>query len=127
MTTRCDILIIGDGQAATPLALALAKGGKTVAVAERRQLGGSCVNFGCTPTKAAIASARVAHQIRRAADYGIRVDGAEVDFPAVLSRARRIRDGMRESLAEALEPAQDPVECPARGQRVHAAALHSGV
>lgn len=108
MIVRPDVLIIGDGQAATPLALALAGAGRTVVVAERRQLGGSCVNFGCTPTKAAIASARVAHLARQAAAYGVRVDGVEIDFAAVLDRARRIRDRMRGSLADALGPADNP-------------------
>ena len=77
-------------------------------MAERRQLGGSCVSFGCTPTKAAIASARLAHQIRGAGDFGIRTDGAEVDFSAVLDRAQRIRDGMRGSLADALGKGDNP-------------------
>lgn len=108
MTVKTDVLIIGDGQAATPLALALADAGKSVVVAERRQLGGSCVNFGCTPTKAAIASARVAHLARRADEYGVRVTGVDVDFPAVLDRARRIRDRMRGSLADALGPSENP-------------------
>jgi len=52
-----DVVIIGAGQAGIPLAHALAKAGKRVAIAERKDLGGSCVNFGCTPTKAVIASA----------------------------------------------------------------------
>ena len=60
-----DVLVIGAGQAAMPLIFDLAEAGKRVALAERKHLGGSCVNFGCTPTKAAIASARVAHLARR--------------------------------------------------------------
>ncbi|MBI1188670.1 MAG: mercuric reductase [Alphaproteobacteria bacterium] len=107
MIIHNDVLIIGDGQAATPLALALARACKSVTVAERRQLGGSCVNFGCTPTKAAIASARVAHLARHADDYGVRVASVDVDFPAVLDRARRIRDRMRGSLADALGPSDN--------------------
>jgi pyruvate/2-oxoglutarate dehydrogenase complex dihydrolipoamide dehydrogenase (E3) component len=95
-----DTLIIGAGQAATPLASALAKAGRAVAVAERAHAGGSCINFGCTPTKAAIASAKLAHMARRAADYGVRLGGVDVDFPAVLSRARRIAGEMRSSLEE---------------------------
>jgi pyruvate/2-oxoglutarate dehydrogenase complex dihydrolipoamide dehydrogenase (E3) component len=87
---RYDVVIIGGGQAGPPLAHALAKTGRRAALAERRDLGGSCVNFGCTPTKAAIASARVAHDARRAAEFGLRVTGVEVDFPAVLRRAREI-------------------------------------
>lgn len=103
-----DVLIIGAGQAGIPLARSLAKAGKRVAVAERRQLGGSCVNFGCTPTKAAIASARVAHLARRAGEYGIAVDGVRVDFPKVLERARDIAAASRESLGGTFEKTDNP-------------------
>lgn len=85
-----DVLIIGGGQAGIPLAHALAGEGMSVALAERKHLGGSCVNFGCTPTKAVIASAKVAHQARRAAEYGLKIPEVRVDFPAVLRRAREI-------------------------------------
>src|SRR5258708_420790 len=99
VTGQYDILIIGGGQAGPPLARALAKAGKTVALAERKYLGGSCINFGCTPTKAAIASARVAHLARRAKDYGLRIPTVEVDFPGVIERARRIAENSRNGLA----------------------------
>ena len=85
-----DVLIIGAGQAGIPLSHALAKAGKRVAIAERKDLGGSCINFGCTPTKAVIASARAAYLARRAAVFGLRVPKVEIDFPAVLDRARSI-------------------------------------
>jgi pyruvate/2-oxoglutarate dehydrogenase complex dihydrolipoamide dehydrogenase (E3) component len=85
-----DLFIIGGGQAGLPLASAAAKAGRRVALAERKHLGGSCVNFGCTPTKTAFASARVAHQARRGAEYGVRIPSVEVDFAAVLARAKRI-------------------------------------
>lgn len=85
-----DVIIIGAGQAAVPLSKALAKAGRKVAVIESTHLGGSCVNYGCTPTKAVIASARVAHISRRASEYGIAVDSVQPDFKAVLARARRI-------------------------------------
>jgi pyruvate/2-oxoglutarate dehydrogenase complex dihydrolipoamide dehydrogenase (E3) component len=65
MSDQYDVLIVGGGQAGPRLAHDLAKASKRVALAERKYLGGSCVNFGCTPTKAAIASARVAHLARR--------------------------------------------------------------
>ncbi|HSE62005.1 MAG TPA: FAD-dependent oxidoreductase, partial [Thermoanaerobaculia bacterium] len=98
-----DLLVIGAGQAGPPLAVALARKGWQVAIAERKDLGGSCVNFGCTPTKAVIASARVAHLARRAGSFGIRVGSVEPDLAAVLARARGIvhqsRIGLRESLA----------------------------
>src|SRR5881628_1432633 len=83
-----DLLIIGAGQAGVPLAHPLAGAGRKVALAERHKLGGSCVNFGCTPTKAALASAQLAHEARRAATFGLRVPTVEVDFDAVLARAR---------------------------------------
>ena len=91
-------MIIGGGQAGIPLAHALAAAGKKVALAERKDLGGSCVNFGCTPTKAVIASARAAFQARRGAVFGLRIPRVEVDFPAVLDRARSIVMQTRGSL-----------------------------
>jgi len=94
-----DVLIIGGGQAGIPLAGALAKAGRRVALAERKFLGGSCINFGCTPTKAAIASARVAHLARRGHDFGIRIPSVEVDFAAVIARARGIAEHDRSGLA----------------------------
>lgn len=94
-----DVVIIGGGQAGVPLAVALAKAGKRVVLVERKYLGGSCVNFGCTPTKAAIASARVAHLARRAADFGLRIPTVEVDFKAVIERARGIAIDGRNHLA----------------------------
>lgn len=103
-----DVVIIGGGQAGVPLAWALAAAGKRVALAEQKDLGGSCVNFGCTPTKAAIASARVVHLARRAVEFGLRVPTVEVDFPAVLARARQVaqisRDGLDRSFAGSENP-----------------------
>ncbi|HLJ51041.1 MAG TPA: mercuric reductase [Bryobacteraceae bacterium] len=99
-----DVLIIGGGQAGIPLAGALAGLGRRVALAEQKHLGGSCINFGCTPTKAAIACARVAHLARRAADFGLRIPTVEVNFPAVLERARGIvmesRTGLEKRFGE---------------------------
>ncbi len=105
---RYDVLIIGGGQAGIPLAHALAKAGKRVAIAERQDLGGSCVNFGCTPTKAVIASARAAFQARRGAVFGLRIPTVEVDFPAVLDRARSIVMETRASLRRGLEISGNP-------------------
>jgi len=101
--THYDVLIIGGGQAGTPLAHALAKAGRKVALAERAHLGGSCVNFGCTPTKAAIASARLAHMARRGGDFGIGISSVDVDFPAVLARARNIALASRQGLENGMQ------------------------
>jgi len=104
-----DVLIVGGGQAGIPLAYKLASEGMSVALAERRYLGGSCVNFGCTPTKAAIASAKVAHQARRASEYGLQIPEVRVDFPAVLERARGIVELKRSGLDKGLEGSENPL------------------
>ncbi len=103
-----DVLIIGAGQAGIPLSHALAKAGKRVAIVERKDLGGSCVNFGCTPTKAVIASARAAYLARRAAVFGLRVPKVEIDFPAVLDRARSILTSSRAGLRRSFEESDNP-------------------
>ncbi len=95
-----DVLIIGGGQAAFPLTDALVEAGKTVAIAERKHLGGSCVNFGCTPTKAALASASLVHEARRGSEFGLHFAGVEVHFSAVLTRARGIKEESREGLED---------------------------
>ena len=98
-----DVVIIGAGQAALPLAIKLADKGRSVAIVERKHLGGSCVNFGCTPTKAAVASARVAHLARRAGEFGISVSNVTPDFSKVLDRARSIVRGSQEGILSALK------------------------
>ena len=103
-----DVLIIGGGQAGIPLARALAGKGQRVALAERKHLGGSCVNFGCTPTKAAIASARLAQMARRGAEFGIELPEPKIDFAAVLERARSIALKSRASLDERMQSSDNP-------------------
>jgi pyruvate/2-oxoglutarate dehydrogenase complex dihydrolipoamide dehydrogenase (E3) component len=99
MTTRFDAIVIGVGQAGPSLAGRLTKAGMTVAVIERKLLGGTCVNTGCTPTKTLVASAQVAHAARRAADYGVVVDGAVgVDMAKVKARADAVVAGSRAGL-----------------------------
>jgi pyruvate/2-oxoglutarate dehydrogenase complex dihydrolipoamide dehydrogenase (E3) component len=65
---HCDAIVIGAGQGGIPLAMALARAGRTTALIEREPVGGTCINEGCTPTKTMVASARVAYLARRAAD-----------------------------------------------------------
>jgi pyruvate/2-oxoglutarate dehydrogenase complex dihydrolipoamide dehydrogenase (E3) component len=82
-----DALVIGTGQAGPALAARLSGAGMRVAVVERAKFGGTCVNDGCTPTKAMVASAYAAHLARRAGDYGVRLPGEpRVDFGAVMAR-----------------------------------------
>jgi pyruvate/2-oxoglutarate dehydrogenase complex dihydrolipoamide dehydrogenase (E3) component len=87
VTQRLDAIVIGAGQAGPFLAAKLAEAGRQVALIEREHLGGTCVNNGCTPTKTLVASARAAHVARRAAHWGVRIDGAvSVDMAAVKAR-----------------------------------------
>lgn len=90
MAREKDAIIIGAGQAGPSLAARLAGDGWSVALIERGALGGTCVNNGCTPTKALVASARVAHMARRAADYGISVGSVSVDMKAIKARKDEI-------------------------------------
>lgn len=104
-----DVAIIGAGQAGKPLSGALAKAGRKVVVVERKNVGGSCVNFGCTPTKAALASARLAHLARRGDDFGIAIGAVRPDFPAVLARARGMAQRSRANLEASLEAGNNPL------------------
>ncbi|MGM0688103.1 MAG: mercuric reductase [Bacillota bacterium] len=90
-----DAIIIGAGQGGPPLAIALAKAGWKVAVVERKYVGGSCINTGCTPTKTMIASARAAHLVNRANDYGINSTFFSVDFMKVRKRKEEIVESFR--------------------------------
>ncbi len=91
MTHDYDAIIIGTGQAGPPLAARFDREGRKVAVIERNKIGGSCVNVGCIPTKTLVASARVAHLARRAAEYGILVEGdVRADMKQVKARMREI-------------------------------------
>lgn len=90
-----DAIIIGSGQAGNPLAHKLADLGWTVALIEREHLGGSCINYGCTPTKTMLASARVAHVARRSADFGVQTGDVSVDLKKIVARKNRIVEQWR--------------------------------
>ena len=81
-----DAIVIGSGQGGNPLAAALAKRGERVALIESNQLGGTCINTGCTPTKTMVASAQIAYYARNAARWGIRAGEVSVDMATVLKR-----------------------------------------
>lgn len=85
-----DAIIIGSGQAGTPLARKLAKAGWKTAIIEKRLVGGTCVNDGCTPTKALVASAKVAFMAEKSAELGIDIPSYKVDFKAVMARKAAI-------------------------------------
>jgi pyruvate/2-oxoglutarate dehydrogenase complex dihydrolipoamide dehydrogenase (E3) component len=90
-----DAIIIGSGQAGTPLSMALARAGMRTALVEREHVGGTCVNEGCTPTKTMVASGRVAYLSRRAADYGVHTGPISIDLQKVRERKRDIVDSFR--------------------------------
>ena len=90
-----DAIVIGSGQAGTPLSLALAEAGRKTVLIERQHVGGTCVNEGCTPTKTMVASARVAYLARRGADYGVNTGAVSVDEPKVRERKRAIVESFR--------------------------------
>jgi pyruvate/2-oxoglutarate dehydrogenase complex dihydrolipoamide dehydrogenase (E3) component/ketosteroid isomerase-like protein len=100
-----DVIVVGSGQAGTPLATRLVEAGRSVVLFERGDLGGTCTNSGCTPTKTMIASARAAHVARTAGRLGVRVGSVTVDFAAVVARkdaiVERWRRGVQNKLARA--------------------------
>jgi pyruvate/2-oxoglutarate dehydrogenase complex dihydrolipoamide dehydrogenase (E3) component len=98
-----DAIIIGSGQGGNPLAIALAEAGMRTAMIERKHVGGTCINEGCTPTKTMVASGRVAYLARRAADYGVLTGPISIDMPKVRQRKRDIVDTFRNGGQSRLE------------------------
>jgi pyruvate/2-oxoglutarate dehydrogenase complex dihydrolipoamide dehydrogenase (E3) component len=98
-----DAIIIGSGQGGNPLAEALIAAGKKTAMIERQDVGGTCINRGCTPTKTMVASARVAYLAHRGADYGVHTGPVTVDMGKVRERKRAIVSSFRQSREKRLE------------------------
>jgi len=105
-----DAIIIGSGQGGIPLAVDLAKEGRRVVLFERDALGGSCVNYGCTPSKAFLAAAHAAGRARQAKKLSIHAQ-VEVDFPAVMERVRGIRNRFNQGVKRRLESSGVEVVC----------------
>jgi len=99
MSARFDAIIIGTGQAGPPLAARLSEAGMKVAIIERKQFGGTCVNTGCIPTKTLVASAYAAQLARRAPEYGVDIGGqVRVDMKRVKARKDDIAGRSREAV-----------------------------
>src|ERR1700729_3995882 len=96
-------IVIGSGQGGNPLCLALAKAGLRTALIERKHVGGTCVNEGCTPTKTMVASARVAWLARRGADYGVHTGNIRIDMARVRKRKRDIVNSFRNGSQKRIE------------------------
>ncbi|MCP9766419.1 dihydrolipoyl dehydrogenase [Lacihabitans sp. LS3-19] len=89
-----DVVILGSGPGGYVTAIRASQLGLKVAVIEKENLGGICLNWGCIPTKALLKSAQVFQYIKHAKDYGITVGEASADFSAVIGRSRSVADGM---------------------------------
>jgi pyruvate/2-oxoglutarate dehydrogenase complex dihydrolipoamide dehydrogenase (E3) component len=96
--SRYDAIVIGSGQAGNPLCQKLADHGWTVALIEKENLGGTCINTGCTPTKTMVASAQVAHYARHAARWGVRTGDVSVDLAKVVARKNQVVSQFRGGL-----------------------------
>jgi pyruvate/2-oxoglutarate dehydrogenase complex dihydrolipoamide dehydrogenase (E3) component len=96
-------IVIGSGQAGTPLCTALADAGLRTALIERQHVGGTCVNEGCTPTKTMVASGRVAYLARRGADYGVHTGDIRIDMERVRQRKREIVNSFRNGSQRRIE------------------------
>lgn len=96
---KFDIAIIGSGPGGYVAAIRASQLGKKVAIIERENLGGICLNWGCIPTKALLKSAQVFDYINHSDDYGISIKDAKVDFDGMVKRSRGVADGMSKGIA----------------------------
>lgn len=94
-----DLIIIGSGPGGYVAAIRASQLGLKTAIVERENLGGICLNWGCIPTKALLKSAQVFDYLNHAADYGIKVNAGEIDFPTVVKRSRDIAEGMSKGIS----------------------------
>jgi pyruvate/2-oxoglutarate dehydrogenase complex dihydrolipoamide dehydrogenase (E3) component len=98
-----DAIVIGSGQGGVPLATNFAKLGRRVALIEEGQLGGSCINYGCTPTKTMIASARIAHAVNRGVEFGVHSGPMQIDMAAIVARKNEISGSFRSGIEEQIK------------------------
>lgn len=89
-----DVIVLGSGPGGYVTAIRASQLGLKTAVIEKENLGGVCLNWGCIPTKALLKSAQVFEYLQHASDYGLKADGVDKDFTAVVKRSRGVADGM---------------------------------
>ncbi|MFZ0911488.1 MAG: mercuric reductase [Candidatus Acidiferrales bacterium] len=94
---KYDAIILGSGQAGMPLAFALAGRGSTVALVEKGNIGGTCINTGCTPTKTMVARAQVAHYARNAERWGVSTSGVRVNLDTIVAQKNKVVENARNS------------------------------
>lgn len=102
-----DHIIIGTGQATGTLLGKLVPTGEKIAVLEGSKVGGSCVNYGCTPTKTMVASAKAIHKARQGEQYGFETGPVRVDYARIRERMNQERNGSREGLADWMESTEN--------------------
>lgn len=102
-----DAIVIGAGQAGVPLAKKLAQAGWKTALIEKRVVGGTCINDGCTPTKAMVASAKMAYMASKSHELGINIPAYTVDFKAVMARKSGIVKQFREGATAGIEKTEN--------------------
>jgi len=93
-----DVIVIGSGPGGYVAAIRASQLGMNVAVVERAELGGICLNWGCIPTKSLLKSAQVLEYAKHAGDYGVKVENAEADFNAIIARSRGVADKMSKGI-----------------------------
>jgi pyruvate/2-oxoglutarate dehydrogenase complex dihydrolipoamide dehydrogenase (E3) component len=98
-----DAIVVGSGQGGVPLATNLADQGWRVALIEKGQLGGSCINYGCTPTKTMVSSARIAQAARRAPEFGIHPGKVQVNMAEIVARKNEIVESFRSGIEDQVE------------------------
>jgi pyruvate/2-oxoglutarate dehydrogenase complex dihydrolipoamide dehydrogenase (E3) component len=111
MADQYDVLILGSGQAGNPLSSDFVKAGKRVALIERAEVAGTCINYGCTPTKTMVASAQRAWQAHHAAELGIELGAVRVNLEQVRARKRKIVEQFRRSNEERFASGQPELVC----------------
>ena len=104
---KYDAIIIGAGQAGMPLARKISKKGLKVALIEEDKIGGTCINDGCSPTKTMVASAKVAHMVSRAGEFGIQVPTFSVNQKTIKNRKDGIVDLFRGGAESGLKKAKN--------------------
>jgi dihydrolipoamide dehydrogenase len=103
---KYDAIVIGSGQAGNPLSFRLADLGWRVALIEKANLGGTCVNTGCTPTKTMVHRAQVAYYARNAARWGVNAQNVSIDLPAIVAQKNKVVQTFREGTQKSVEKRQ---------------------
>ncbi len=100
---KYDAIVIGSGQAGNPIAFEYASKKLKVALIENNKIGGSCINYGCTPSKALIASSDLYSDMKKSEELGIKAENIEVDFQKIMKRKNKIVEGSRSSIEKSVE------------------------